>query len=404
MVGSDRSSGQTERPPVGPRRVERMRERRRHYGTLLMALALATICTSLTAGETTLAGISIGQGGEDIVRLYGEPADKDADPNLGSTLWFYPPDSRGTKLMFEVMPGDIVLSILVAGGPNPEIKTEKGVQLGDPIAEVTEAYGPQTPEPASGGGADSVLRYTERGALVFLLQGERVVQIDLVGDPEVVLPKVADRMVSDFRKQGNGEAEARAATGAWLKEHGCYPAAIAEYQRALALTPKSWQIMNHIGSAYVELKEFDHAREWFARGVAEKSDSATLQFNLGNVLYALGRPTEARPHLGKAVELAGESEHEVAAQALMTLGSILDEEGKPKEALDCYQRALKLAESKQGLAAIWYNIGVVYEGKGDLDAARSAFRTALSSDSKHPAARESLTRLGARPDGPAPRE
>jgi tetratricopeptide (TPR) repeat protein len=381
-----------------------MRERRRHWSALLAALALAVICRPLMAGETTLAGVSIGQDAKDIVRLYGEPADKDADPNLGSALWFYPPDSRGTKLMFEVMPGDIVFSILVVGGPNPAIRTGKGVQLGDPIAKVTEAYGPQTPEPVSGGAVDSMLHYTEGSALILFLQGGRVVQIDLLGDPEVVLPKVAEWMVSDFRKQGKEEVEARAATGAWLKEHGYYPAAIAEYQRALALTPKSWQIMNNTGSAYVELKEFDHAREWFARGVAEKPDSATLQFNLGNVLYALGRPTEARPHLDKAVELAGESEHEVAAQALMNLGSILDEEGRPKEALDCYQRALKLAESKQGLAAIWYNIGVVYEGKGDLDAARSAFRTALSFDSKHPAARESLTRLEARPDAPAPRE
>jgi Tfp pilus assembly protein PilF len=381
-----------------------MRERRRHHGTLLMALALAIICTSLAAGETTLAGVSIGQEAKDIVRLYGEPADKDADPNLGSTCWFYSLDSHGTKLMFEVMPGDIVFSILVAGGPNPEIKTGKGVQLGDPIAKVTEAYGPRIPEPVSGEGVDSMLHYTEGSALVFLLQDERVVQIDLLGDPEVVLPKVADWMVSDFRKQGNGEAEARAATGAWLKEHGYYPAAIAEYQRALALTPKSWQIMNNIGSAYVELKEFEHAREWFARGVAEKSDNATLQHNLGNALYALGRPAEARPHLERAVVLAGDSEHEVASQALMNLGSILDEEGKPKEALDCYQKALKLAESKQGLGAIWYNIGVVYEGKGDLEAAKSAFRTALSLDPDHRSARASLTRLEGRSDAPARQE
>jgi Tfp pilus assembly protein PilF len=381
-----------------------MRERGKHYSTLSMALALAIICTSLAAGETTLAGVSIGQEAKDIVRLYGEPADKDADPNLGSTCWFYSVDSQGTKLMFEVMPGDIVFSILVAGGPNPEIKTGKGVQLGDPIAKVTEAYGPRTPEPVSGEGVDSMLHYTEGSALVFLLQDERVVQIDLLGDPNVVLPKVAEWMVSDLRKQGKEEAEARAATGAWLKGHGYYPAAIAEYQRALALTPKSWQIMNNIGSAYIELNEFDHAREWFARGVAEKPDNATLRYNLGNALYALGRPAEARPHLDKAVELAGESEHEVAAQALMNLGSILDEEGKSKEALDCYQKALKLAQSNQGLAAIWYNIGVVYEGKGDLEAAKSAFRTALSFDAKHPAARESLTRLEERSEAPAPRE
>ncbi len=380
-----------------------MEERRRHCGALLAAFALVLICSSLAVGETTLAGITVGQDGKDLIRVYGEPVDKAPDPGLVSTYWFFAPDSHGTKLMLEVMPGDIVLGISAAGGPNPAIKTAKGVQLGDPLAKVTEAYGQATPEPVREGSPTTMLRY-EASGMAFFIRDERVVQIDLYGDPDVIMPKVAERMVSDFRKRGKEEAEARADTGAWLKERGFYLVAIAQYRRALELSPKSWQYMNNIGSAYVSLREFAQARDWFARGVAEKPDSATLQYNLGNALCALGRTDEGRPHLMKAVELAGEADRDVASQALMDLGNLSDDEGRPDEAIAYYQKALKLAKETQSLAAIWFNLGVTYESKGDLDQARQAFETALSHDPEHQGARERLTRLKARSAVPATRE
>ena len=58
--------------------------------------------------------------------------------------------------------------------------------------------------------------------------------------------------------------------------------------------------------------------------------------------------------------------------------------------LSCFERALRLAND-DSMADVWFNIGHVAIGVGDLDMATQAFEIALSVDNTHP---ESFNNLG----------
>jgi tetratricopeptide (TPR) repeat protein len=98
--------------------------------------------------------------------------------------------------------------------------------------------------------------------------------------------------------------------GAQQFEDGNYDAAIASYEKGLALEPRSAVGYNLLGMAYRLKFNTLRATEWkekeiaaFRRAVEADSTFYQAQINLGATLYYMGEKAEAAPHFRRALEL-----------------------------------------------------------------------------------------------------
>jgi tetratricopeptide (TPR) repeat protein len=85
---------------------------------------------------------------------------------------------------------------------------------------------------------------------------------------------------------------------------GDWPAAEADFRRALEQDPDQPLVLNYLGYSLVERREnLDEALEMIERAVAGEPDSGYIVDSLAWALFRLGRYDEALPHMERAVEL-----------------------------------------------------------------------------------------------------
>ncbi|UWP94813.1 tetratricopeptide repeat protein [Aliiroseovarius crassostreae] len=83
-----------------------------------------------------------------------------------------------------------------------------------------------------------------------------------------------------------------------------WPAAEADFRKALALNPDQPNVLNYLGYSLVERREhLEEALDMIERAVAERPDSGYITDSLGWVYYRLGRYDEAVEQMERAVEL-----------------------------------------------------------------------------------------------------
>ncbi len=115
-----------------------------------------------------------------------------------------------------------------------------------------------------------------------------------------------------------------------------WPAAEADFRKALALHPDQPSVLNYLGYSYLERKEnYDEALAMIEKAVAERPDDGAIVDSLGWALYRLGRYDEAVGHLEKAVELMP-----VDAVVNDHLGDVYWAVGRKREAEFQWKRAL----------------------------------------------------------------
>ena len=90
-------------------------------------------------------------------------------------------------------------------------------------------------------------------------------------------------------------------------------------ERALRLEPGKGSILEALGQAYYNSRQFDRSREAFAALLEVDPSGHYAHFGLGLSLKQLGQPKEARTHLRLAVALSPSSE--LYSRALARLGS-----------------------------------------------------------------------------------
>lgn len=83
-----------------------------------------------------------------------------------------------------------------------------------------------------------------------------------------------------------------------------WPAAEADFRKALELSPEQPNVLNYLGYSLVERREkLDEALDMIERAVAARPDSGYITDSLGWVYYRLGRYEEAVVQMERAVEL-----------------------------------------------------------------------------------------------------
>jgi len=89
-------------------------------------------------------------------------------------------------------------------------------------------------------------------------------------------------------------------------------------ERALRQEPGKGSILEALGQAYYNSRQYDRARATFEELLEVDPSAHYAHFALGQSLKQLGRPAEARTHLRLAVALSPRSE--LYAGALARLG------------------------------------------------------------------------------------
>ena len=145
-----------------------------------------------------------------------------------------------------------------------------------------------------------------------------------------------DRAIATFTGDDPGQWVIYYARGIAHERTRDWPAAEADFRKALALRPDQPSVLNYLGYSYLERKEnYGEALAMIEKAVAERPDDGAIVDSLGWALYRLGRYDEAVGHLEKAVELMP-----VDAVVNDHLGDIYWAVGRKREAEFQWKRAL----------------------------------------------------------------
>lgn len=161
---------------------------------------------------------------------------------------------------------------------------------------------------------------------------------------------------------------------------------LAETRRRLAAAADDIDLLNH--EAHLLDLAGDPAAEGAFRTVLDRQpDSARAHHNLGTYLAVRGRPTEAEPHLRRAVQI-----DPAYARAWAHLGNCLRLLDRDAEALECLLHAVRADPT---LLIGWNNLTGLHLAAGRFPEAREANRNALAVAPGDHAARTYLLQIDA---------
>ncbi len=163
---------------------------------------------------------------------------------------------------------------------------------------------------------------------------------------------------------------AHAALGRAHAARQCFEEAVAHLERALALAPGSAETHNDLGAYLAALNRNEPAVTQFRRACELSPDFAFAHNNLGNALVALGKHQEAVASYRAAFTL-----NPNFAEAYANMGSALAELHHPGDALPYFERALAL---NPHLAETHNNRGQAFVALGHLSDARDSFVRAIA--------------------------
>ena len=127
--------------------------------------------------------------------------------------------------------------------------------------------------------------------------------------------------------------------------------ALHAYKRALEINPRSAETHNNLGTLFFEIKEYDLALSYYAKGLKETTKSANQAMiveNMGNVYFNTGRFEEAARRYQRAVEIKGRGLGLNEADLFYKLGFALARSGSLGEAKESFKRVLELNPAHVG--------------------------------------------------------
>jgi tetratricopeptide (TPR) repeat protein len=182
--------------------------------------------------------------------------------------------------------------------------------------------------------------------------------------------------------------------GAWLglarARHalGDLRAAVRAWEKALALHPGAWEPHNDLGSAYMEMREWDRAANAFARSERLSPGEPIVAVNRATLDLRQGRVREA----AAALE-ATAARHPGYAPAFAGLGFALREAGRYAEAVRALRRATELSPDQTTYVC---GLGRVLLESGAADESLATATALLERRPGHSGGRalETLARIG----------
>lgn len=154
------------------------------------------------------------------------------------------------------------------------------------------------------------------------------------------------------------------------------------YRRALELKPLDADILNNIGVVLRASGRTTDALERYREALALDPENGAIHANFGNALSELGQTEEAEIHLRRALALNPSS-----SDARCALAVFLTATERPQEAIRQFRSVL--ARAPKNVDA-WANLGVATLATGDTAEAERCYRQAIVLDPRHAEAHYNL--------------
>ena len=164
--------------------------------------------------------------------------------------------------------------------------------------------------------------------------------------------------------------------GDWAQEDGDAVAALAAYERAIAIDPACAKAWIGLGNTRHRLGEDQEAERVLRKAIALDPIAFEAHYNLGVVLESRQRPEEALDHYRRAQQL--EPTH---ALTLVNLGNVHLAAGRVQEAEAAYRLAVGVAPDD---FAAYYNFGILLLRTGRAGEAADAFERACAIEPARP--------------------
>jgi tetratricopeptide (TPR) repeat protein len=178
---------------------------------------------------------------------------------------------------------------------------------------------------------------------------------------------------------------------------GRYEEAIAEYQKAIALSPAAPNIHFRLGRAFLMAGHgdaaLDQARAEFQAELRLSPEDAACEFQLGQIAQAQNRSNEARLHFTRATTLSPDF-----PEALVALARLHSDAKEYGEAISLLERAVRLQPASE---SAHYALMIAYRNSGNMEKAR-AEKAIVDRLQKPPEGEftEFLRKLGEKPPKP----
>lgn len=181
-----------------------------------------------------------------------------------------------------------------------------------------------------------------------------------------------EEAVAEFRRAlelSPGYARAMSNMGLSLEALGRDEEARAAYLSAIESDPSLASACNNLGALYHRKGDVASAEKWLAEAIRRDPDLREAHANLAGILAATGDLEGAEEHYRAAVIADPRFK-----EAWVALGVVLDETGRPAEAIAAYTRAIEIDPS---FASARNNLGIALAGTGQYEEALREFRLAL---------------------------
>ncbi|WP_100217065.1 tetratricopeptide repeat protein [Treponema primitia] len=180
----------------------------------------------------------------------------------------------------------------------------------------------------------------------------------------------------------------------YYKGSGYADLAVQFLEEARDLSYNAVDIPEYLGLAYAAIQDYRSSVEAFSQALVPSAESTSdypsdlLLLAIARSYIALDEPETATAYLLRCIETSRDSNTVITARLL--LGDILAKAGKSEDAEAQFQAIL---DEDGENAEAHFQLGELYEERGNRTRARAEWRRAWNIDSTHAKARERLARL-----------
>ena len=147
-------------------------------------------------------------------------------------------------------------------------------------------------------------------------------------------------------------------------------AALAAWERAVALAPRDAEAHFRIGDFWRRRRDFDSAIAAYRSALAIAPKHAVLRNNLALALQEQGHQDEAEAHYRAAIE-----QQPGLVEALANLGDLCRATDRTQEAIAWFKEALAASPT---VVELWKKLGICQHRQGQLSDAKASFERALA--------------------------
>ncbi|MFI4941165.1 MAG: tetratricopeptide repeat protein, partial [Burkholderiales bacterium] len=145
---------------------------------------------------------------------------------------------------------------------------------------------------------------------------------------------------------------------------------VENFKKALEINPAMERVYAELCDTYIQLKQFENARNVIESGISLFQNQAVFHYSLGN-LYSIENENDKAIHCFKRAL----SIHSEFPEAHFKLADALFAQGLSEEAVTSYRQALLL---KPDLVEAYYGLGIAFQTQGKLDVALQNYNKAIA--------------------------